>query len=162
MGLLFNNNPLPENNINPLNKPDSEKPVPFSERKFESPSNPPAKGFMDTLFGKRVQIPKKPEKGQEVPKSIFEKRKEGLTRSELRAELKKVPYDVTVKLYEKARMDVEKEMERKKYGENVDIKDIDKHIKDLKKKESLSPYEEDRLAAKHKRILLEKLKEKKK
>ena len=94
-------------------------------------------------------------------KKLFEKRKEGLTRGELRAELKKVPLNKVGGLNEKGRLAVEMEMDKKRYGENIDIKDLDKHIKNLKKQELTGPTMQERLEAKHKKTLLENLRNKK-
>lgn len=143
------------------NTPYSKDSAPFTERKFDSaPPKVKAQSFLDSVVNSRVPIPQKKKKAPEAPKSIMEKRQAGLSRSELRTELKKIPYD-KVGLYEKDRVAVEGEMSKNTYGEHIDIKDVDKHIKNLKKQESTAATEKERIMARHKEALLKKLEEKK-
>ncbi len=165
MGLLFNENLPRNNNDNSLNKPDSGKPIPFSNRKFEKSANPKPDGFLDTLFNKQAQADKKAKEVLKAPKSILEKRKEGLTWSELEAEAKKRTQFET-QLKEADRVEAIREMKKEKgqkYGAHVDAKDLNDYIKhDLKKKEYTEKFEKDRLVAKHEGKLLRKIEEQKK
>jgi len=122
----------------------------LSQHKVNSPKNLSGASKPNSFLGSSI-----------IKKSIFEKRAEGLTRAELRAELRTAPYDDRVKMRQKERIGLEKEMERGKYGENISKKDVDLHIKRLKKEESLSKTTQGKFDAKHKRVLLEKLREKK-
>ena len=153
-------NSSPTNNNPPPEKPRSYDARIFTKRKFES-STPAGESFLDDFKGIHIRTSKEYEKSKEASKSMLGKKKQGLSRSEFRTVLKKMPYDKTG-LHEKERVGLEKEMDQKTYGENIDIKDVQKHIKNLKKEESLAPLIKERVEASHKRALLEKLKGKKK
>ena len=164
MGLLFGDNSSQKRSIRSLGKPDSGKSVPFSNRKFEKSLNPKPTGFLDTLFSKQTQVDKTTKEVSKTTKSILEKRKEGLTWSELESEAKKRSLFET-QLKESDRAGAISEMKKEKnqkYGQYINEKELNDYIDhDLKKKKYSELNEKDRLLAKHKQILLEKIKEKK-
>ncbi len=93
------------------------------------------------------------------PKSIFEKRNDGITRKELAKELEKIPNDFSIKMNKQERKEVPDHMDKKKYGERIDQKDVDKYIKVLKKEASLGKTLQERQEAVHEINLLKKAKE---
>jgi len=137
-----------------------EPKVPFGDRKFdpsskEFPKTPgQPKGLKEILFSK----PSEPKKKEEE-KSIFQEHKEGLTPYELKKVLKSIPNSDAIKMETREREGVADKI--KKQYVHIKEKDIDKHIKELKKKEFSAPTGAERRAATHERILLEKAKEKK-
>jgi len=74
---------------------------------------------------------------------------EGLSRSQFKEVLKKKLTKFGTKLNENDRLKIEKEMERQKYGEKIDMKDLKKRAEKLKKPRSLSPDYQDRLRFGH-------------
>ena len=157
MGLLFNENNRPQTG------PDSNRPTPYSDRKFEKPDKPKPGGLLDTLFSQSPKINKKNKKDEKSLKSVLEKRKEGLTWGELESEAKKRTFSET-QLKESDRVEAIREMKREKgqkYGEHVDEKDIKDYMGDLKKDEYKEKIEEDRLHAKHEGKLLDKIRQQK-
>lgn len=139
------------------NKKPENNQVPFSERKF-APKESVAKGFFDTLISK--SNPVKPVTKESIAgplhktKSKFEI--EGIRVNDLKRELEKIQNDISIKMEKEQRGKVASNIKREGSSQIVKPENLEKHIKSLKKIQSLGATEQERLAAKHEINLLQK------
>ncbi len=94
-------------------------------------------------------------------KGLFEKRSEGLSRSEFRQVLRKTSYDPNVKMMRDQRVKMEKELFPQKYGSNISKRDVDKRLLLLNKEKTRTPHTQEKLKIQHEMNLLGKLKNQK-
>lgn len=148
-------------NQGPFKKVDNKLPEKFQARNVMPKQNP----YFVRDLAREILMGPEVKTGHKTKVNLSEKThgifgKQGITRSKLKQELEKIPDHFTIKMDRQKRGSVASTMDRK-YGDIIDIKDVDLHIKSLRKLESLGKTEKERLAAKHERVLLEKAKIKK-
>jgi hypothetical protein len=137
----------PYSDPNPLHRPD----ILPKDLKIEPQNNSP-------LFAEqKPSAVKKIEKPKEEKKSIFDKRKEGyLKKEELIAIAKKKLTMFETKMKESERVETVKELEKSSYKR--DQLDKDKYSKDLKRMGVMGKTGEERSDAKHRKAMLDKIK----
>lgn len=143
-----------------INNPRNEQPNTSPEKPNLPKDNPKYLDATPFFLQPRKFDPKPIENTMYKNKeSIFNKRKSGLTESEFKKELGRVPQD-KVKMDRKAREDVVHEV---KHSGGFKGKDIEKSIREFHKKTSpaITELEKDRLEAAHKETLLKIVKDKK-
>ena len=126
------------NSSDPFKKPEHKVPNKFKGDGM--PKNPyaPKNLLKEVLINPDNKIDKEAYTPKE-PKSIFEKRRSGLTPGELKAELKKVPY-YKVNMDPKERMSAVEEFEKS----HIKGKDVDKYLKKLPHEIFLAPNNKDK------------------
>ena len=113
---------------------------------------------------KKLTVPDFPDPflNKKSDKSLFQKRPVGLSRGELRENLKNTKYDPNVKMLKQERVGLEKELfSYQKYGSNISQSDVNRRLLLLNKEKFKAQHTEDKLKIQHEINLLNKLKNQK-
>ena len=134
------------------NKPENKQ-VPFSDRKFMTKKSA-AKGFFDTMFGKS-KLPSKESIAAPLHQAKSKFEQEGIRVSDLKRELGKIQNNINIKMEKTQRGKVAFNIKREGSSQIINAENLEKHIKNLKKIQSLGETEQERLTAKQEIYLLQ-------
>ena len=129
---------------------------------FKKPEFAP-KGMGKPGLPSKYELPKLKKKTETKKQAPQKKAAPNLSRGEFRRELRKMPYDITIKMLGPEREKQEKDFSYSKYGSEISFKergDVDNRIRILNREKSKAKTYQDRLDIQHKINLLIKLKKK--